>query len=289
MPMLSSARACLRLRSTPQSVEPATSLASGCSGQQVEGLGQGCRADVVAVRPVMVAGTGAGRGRGGAGGERVGRLRVLQRVRRVPDRPVAGAAAQVAAQGVQIEAVRAVLVVGRRRLRGRARSPRPRRSRSAPGGRTRPPSSRRNRGCSSRTANRRGPPSPAAPDAAPAGVPRPSAVTTSWPSSAAAGTRQALIAVQVLRSPSASGLSTTTAQAPHSPSAQPSLVPVRPPPRSQSSRVTSPPTSPRAAELTVDTHAGHRHHAPIHDTPEAPLAGAVLRHGERVHGSNGWS
>ena len=40
MPMVSAARACLMFSSTPQSVDPATSRASGLGGQQVEGVGQ---------------------------------------------------------------------------------------------------------------------------------------------------------------------------------------------------------------------------------------------------------
>ncbi len=67
--------------------------------------------------------------------------------------------------------------------------------------------------------------------------PRPSAVTTSCWSNAAAGTRQALIATQRVRS-GPSGRATSTAHAPHSPSAQPSLHPVSPSPRSHSKSVT---------------------------------------------------
>src|SRR4030095_11130930 len=68
------------------------------------------------------------------------------------------------------------------------------------------------------------------------GSPSPSAVTISWPSSEAIGTRQALIAthsVEVLRP----GRAIRTEQAPHSPSAQPSLQPVSPHPRRKSSAV----------------------------------------------------
>src|SRR5699024_8641449 len=56
---------------------------------------------------------------------------------------------------------------------------------------------------------------------------------TSWPSSAAAGSRQELIEVQRVP-PSASGRAIMIAQAPHSPSAQPSLAAVRPWPRRKS-------------------------------------------------------
>src|SRR5699024_5726514 len=61
----------------------------------------------------------------------------------------------------------------------------------------------------------------------------PSAVMTSWPSSAAAGSRQELIEVQRVP-PSASGRAIMIAQAPHSPSAQPCLAAVRPWPRRKS-------------------------------------------------------
>src|SRR5690625_1903401 len=55
----------------------------------------------------------------------------------------------------------------------------------------------------------------------------PSEVYTSWSASAAAGSRHELIAVQRVP-PLPSGRETMTAQAPHSPSAQPSLTLVRP-------------------------------------------------------------
>ena len=54
---------------------------------------------------------GAGAPLGAAGGERVVAGRRTEREGGVTDRPVAGAAAQVAGQGVQVEAVGAVLVV----------------------------------------------------------------------------------------------------------------------------------------------------------------------------------
>src|SRR5699024_2088389 len=50
---------------------------------------------------------------------------------------------------------------------------------------------------------------------------------TSWPSSAAAGSRHEFIDVQRVL-PSVSGRATVIAHAPHSPSAQPSLAAVRP-------------------------------------------------------------
>jgi hypothetical protein len=59
------------------------------------------------------------------------------------------------------------------------------------------------------------------------GVPRPSAVTTSWPSSPAAGARQALMATHSV-GPATPGRATKIEQAPHSPSAQPSLQPANP-------------------------------------------------------------
>ena len=154
------------------------------------------------------------------GVQRIGAMGRAERVGGVPDRPVTRAAAQVSGQRVQVEAVRPVLVV--RRLRrgrsGRARrrssvprpprgpfprpAPPPRpgarvRSRRAagPNGRTPPPSSRRNPVCSSRIASRRGSAISRCTGCSRSGAPRPSAVTTSWCSRPAAGTRQALIAV----------------------------------------------------------------------------------------------
>jgi hypothetical protein len=58
-------------------------------------------------------------------------------------------------------------------------------------------------------------------------VPSPSAVTSSWPSSAATGTRQEFSATHS-DAVSIPGRATRIEQAPHSPSAQPSLAPVRP-------------------------------------------------------------
>ena len=77
-------------------------------------------------------------------------------------------------------------------------------------------------------------------------------MTSSWPSSASTGTRHAFSAVQRVR-PSPSGRATITEQAPHSPSAQPSLAPVNPWSRSQSSAVTygSISTTGRCSPLTI--------------------------------------
>ena len=91
---------------------------------------------------------------------------------------------------MQVEPVRAVLVVARRCGRWWPGPPA-----HGPGGSTPRPCCRRSRACSSRTASRRGPPSPAAPGAGRPGGRAPRTVTTSWPSRAAAGTRQALSAV----------------------------------------------------------------------------------------------
>ena len=88
-------------------------LGVGIVGQQVEGLREVQRPDVVAL---AAADPGRGGGRGGllaAGPERVVEVGVAERVRGVLDRPVAGAAAEVAAQRVQVEAVGAVFVIGR--------------------------------------------------------------------------------------------------------------------------------------------------------------------------------
>ena len=78
---------------------------------------------------------------------------LVQGVRRVADRAVAGAAAQVAAQRVQVEAVR-------RRARASVLAGAP--PGGGRGGRTRRPSRRRSPACSSRTGSHRGRPSRAA-------------------------------------------------------------------------------------------------------------------------------
>lgn len=77
-------------------------------------------------------------------------------------------------------------------------------------------------------------------------------MTTSWPASAAAGSRQALSAVHSVVA-STPGRATSTEQAPHSPSAHPSLAPVRPIERSQSSAFASggAPASGRTDPFTV--------------------------------------
>src|SRR4051794_29584023 len=74
----------------------------------------------------------------------------------------------------------------------------------------------------------------------------------SWPSKARAAGRQAFTDVHRLR-PDPSGRATSTAQAPHSPSAQPSLAPISPSALSQSSnRVCGlTPSQPRTWPLTV--------------------------------------
>ena len=180
-------------------------------------------------------GDGAGAGRDAAFCERVGGLGRAEREGGVADRPVARAPAEVAAQRVQVEAVRAVVrivasVDGVRRVGG-IRSTGARRR-----GRTRPPCCRRSRGCSSRTAIRRPrrgrPARGAAPRACrgprrsrPPGrrLRRPARGTRSPPSTRCRRARRRV--------------ASSTAHAPHSPSAQPSLQPVRPSPRSASSRV----------------------------------------------------
>ena len=112
---VSAARACRMLSSTPQSVEPATSLASGCSASRSSASARSAgRTKSPWLLGDVGRRTGAGAGRVDAGAA-AGRSASgsPERVRRVADRPVAGAAAQVAAQRVQVEAVRAVLVVVR--------------------------------------------------------------------------------------------------------------------------------------------------------------------------------
>src|SRR6201992_3462172 len=67
---------------------------------------------------------------------------------------------------------------------------------------------------------------------------------TSWPSRVAAGIRQALIATHSVGA-ATPGRAIRTEQAPHSPSAQPSLQPVKPCSRRKSSAVVHTGTSPR--------------------------------------------
>ena len=111
MPTLRAARACWRLRSTPQSVEPATSWASGRSAM----MSSVSASDVGRTNSPWVLVTavcdGAGAGWEQRVIERVVLPRLAQGVRGVADRPVAGAAAQVAAQRVQVEAVRTVFMI----------------------------------------------------------------------------------------------------------------------------------------------------------------------------------
>ena len=93
-------RAPRRLVSTPRSVEPASTTASGCASRTRSAVREVGRALERAV-PVRHPGRrGRGRRCGAPGGERVVGGRRLQRLRRVQDRPVAGAAAQVAAERV---------------------------------------------------------------------------------------------------------------------------------------------------------------------------------------------
>src|SRR3954451_2860229 len=103
------------------------------------------------------------------------------------------------------------------------------------------------------------------------GSPSPSDVTISWPSSAAAGTRQELIAVHsVAADPSGAGRATMTEQAPHSPSAQPSLAPVRPQPRRKSSALvcSGTPSSARGSPFTTTPAIRQPYEAPS-DSSEA--------------------
>ena len=148
----------------------------GVLREQGERLGQVGGADELARRRRRAGcARRAGAGSARAGGERVVVVGLPERVRGVADRAVAGAAAEVAAQRVQVEAVRSVLVVG-----GPLVAP-------ARRGRTRRPCCRRSPACSSRTATRRARPSRCCTGCSAPGAPRPSAVTTSWPSSAAPG------------------------------------------------------------------------------------------------------
>ena len=107
------ARAPRMLTSTPQSVRAGDQVGVGVLGQQRQRLGQVARAGERPVGPVDP-GRGRRRRRGGQPrGERVVGGGCAERVGGVADRAVAGAAAQVAAQRVQVEAVGAVLVVAR--------------------------------------------------------------------------------------------------------------------------------------------------------------------------------
>ena len=145
-------------------------------------------------------------------------------------------------------------------------------------GSTRQPSSRRTPACSNRTATRRAPPSRDCTGCSASGVPRPSEVTTSWPAREPAGSRHELTAAQRVP-PAPSDRATMTAQAPHSPSAQPSLAPVSPRPRSQSRALVhgSAPERPRTSPLTVTSDAPpgrHRAAPPPRRDHDAPCPGA---------------
>ncbi len=242
-----------RLTSTPQSVEPATTVASGWSREQRQRLGQVGRPGEAPVGPVDPGGSGR-RCRAGAAAAPAGR------------RPAAGPAptprrgsggSRCSGRGCRSWRAgrsRWVRARGRRRRSGRCRWCGHSCDRACGRrGRTRRPCCTRTRACSSRTASRRARPSRAGPGAGRRGSPRPSAVTTSCPSSAAAGTRQALIAVHWVRVRRPSGRATRTEQAPHSPSAQPSFAPVRPRRRRKSSAVVlvGTPDSARGSPLTV--------------------------------------
>ena len=148
------------------------------------------------------------------GGERVVGRRLAERVRGVPDRPVAGAPAQVAAERVQVEAVGPVLGVGAGARWPAARSGAVVLGRHAADEAGRAVAALRaaaHRHLVLDRVQRVGV------------VPSPSAVTTSWPSSDGDGTRQALIATHSVAA-ATPGRATRTEQAPHSPSAQPSLA-----------------------------------------------------------------
>src|SRR5581483_3630243 len=80
----------------------------------------------------------------------------------------------------------------------------------------------------------------------------PSTVTTVRPASASSGSRQAFTACS-RAPPAAPGASSATAQAPHSPSAHPSLLPVSPRARSQPSNVVCGSTSPTATVSPLST------------------------------------
>ena len=186
MPTTTGARAPRRLTSTPQSVEPATSTASGWSPSSRSASARSAARSKTPLRPSRRVAAAAGAGAAARATAVVVRSRAAERVRGVADRAVAGAAAQVAAEGVQVEAVGSVLVVDGPPGEGRA---------VAPVVLRRHPADEAGRAV-------------AALRSAPHGqlvlhgvevVGRsrgPRTVTISWPSRDAAGTRQALIAVQ---------------------------------------------------------------------------------------------
>ncbi len=206
MPIAKGARAPRMLTSTPQSVEPATRTASGCSAEQRERLGEVGRPGEGAASARRA---GSRRGRRRRGGQPRGIRVVVGRLRRGRRRRRGSAGSRCSGTGCRDRACRSK-PLGPCSWSGAPVAGRPwpvgswpfcdgsgvagpwRRGRR---GSTRPPCCRRSPACSSRTATRRAPPSRAAPGAGRRGVPRPSEVTTSWPSRAAAGTRQALIAV----------------------------------------------------------------------------------------------
>ena len=114
------ARAPRRLTSTPQSVQPATTVASGRSASSASASPRFAGPDELgSLRPRP----GWARPPVRATAQRAASVvvpgRCAERVGGVPDRPVAGAAAQVPAQRVQVEPVGAVLVIPRVPVGGR--------------------------------------------------------------------------------------------------------------------------------------------------------------------------
>ena len=110
--MTDAALAPRRLTSTPQSVEPATTVASGSSrSSRSASASVSGRANE---RPLVaqLGRRGLGGRRAQPYGERVVRRWGAEGIGRVADRAVAGAAAEVPAQRVQVEPVGTVLVVG---------------------------------------------------------------------------------------------------------------------------------------------------------------------------------
>ena len=126
------ARAPLRFTSTPQSVLPATTVASGSSARILSACWRSVGRTNCASASCSRVGTAAGAVAVRREASAVVGGREAEGVRRVHDRPVAGAPAQVAAERVEVEAVVAVVrvvgggprAVGRRSVRP-GRTPRP--------------------------------------------------------------------------------------------------------------------------------------------------------------------
>ncbi len=112
MPTTNGARAPRRLTSTPQSVEPATRTASGCSSSSRRRWARSTARSNTPLVPMRRVGAGAGAGRSSRSARTSCGSRAVEGEGGVTDRAVAGAAAQVAADGVEVEPVRPVLVVG---------------------------------------------------------------------------------------------------------------------------------------------------------------------------------